>query len=62
MIGRIEETIDGRTAHTMVGTAASASPPTPEAGDQSSGWSFKDIVTLILNLGRDRSDPDTTPP
>jgi len=61
MISRIEEGIDGQTPSAKV-TTASVSPPAPGADDQASGWSFNDIVTLILNLGRDRSDPESEPP
>ena len=61
MISRIEEGIDDQTPPAKV-TAASVSAPAPGADDQASGWSFNDIVTLILNLGRDRSDPESVPP
>jgi len=61
MISRIEEGIDDQTPPAKV-TTASVSAPAPGADDQASRWSFNDIVTLILNLGRDRSDPESEPP
>jgi hypothetical protein len=43
-------------------TTASVMPPARDAEGQASGWSFHEIVTLILNLGRDQSDPQSVPP
>jgi hypothetical protein len=62
MLGRIEEGIDGRTAGRAKSAAASAPPPSREADDDATSWSFDDVVAFILDFVRHQPDPSPEPP
>jgi alpha-beta hydrolase superfamily lysophospholipase len=61
MIGRIEEGIDSHTTGTT-DAAASAPQPGRDLNEETSAWSFDDVITFISNLMRNQSDPPPEPP
>jgi hypothetical protein len=62
MIARIGEGIAGRPVGATDATAASAPPRGRDVDDEAPGWSFKNVVTTILDFIESRPDPTPEPP